>query len=230
MQRKHISSYISALAISGLSLVATMPASAQTRHKNIVQQKDTIPLYQGMAVSIDALGAGQLWLSSYGQYEAALRVNLKGKYFPILELGLGKADAKDEGTNLHYKTSAPYGRIGVDWNLMKNKHDIYRLYGGFRYGFTSYKYDLDGPDMTDPVWGTTSPYEAKGVKCNYHWIEGVFGIDAKIWGPIRMGWSMRYRRRIAHNDGGNGNTYYVPGFGKQGSSRFGGTFNIAYEF
>ena len=229
MQRKHIFSYISALAISGM-LLTTLPVSAQSGHKNIVQPKDTIPLFQGIAVSIDALGAGQLWLSDYGQYEAAVRVDLKGKYFPILELGLGKADAKDDGTNIRYKTSAPYGRIGVDWNLLKNKQDIYRLYGGFRYGFTSYKYDVEGPDLTDPVWGTTSPYEAKGVKCNYHWLEGVFGIDAKIWGPIRMGWSVRYKRRIAHNDGGLGNTYYVPGFGKQGSSRFGGTFNIAYEF
>ena len=143
---------------------------------------------------------------------------------------LGKADAKDEGTNLHYKTSAPYGRIGLDWNLMKNKHDIYRLYGGLRYAFTSYKYDLTGPEITDPIWGTTSPYEAKDISCNYHWMEILFGVDAKIWGPIRMGWSVRYKRRIAHNDGELGNAWYVPGFGKQGNSRFGGTFNIAYEF
>ena len=230
MQRKLISSYILALAISGIALLCSLPMQGQSKHKNIQQVKDTIPLFRGMAVSIDAFGAGQMWLGDYGQYEAALRVNLKDKYFPIVELGLGKADVTDEGTNLHYKTSAPYGRIGLDWNLMKNKHDIYRLYGGFRYGFTSYKYDLEGPDMEDPIWGTTSPYEAKNVSCNYHWLEGVFGIDAKIWGPIRMGWSVRYKRRIAHNDGDYGNTYYVPGFGKQGGSRFGGTFNIAYEF
>lgn len=138
-------------------------------------------------------GAGQMLLGDYGQYEAALRINLKDKYFPVVELGLGKADAKDEGTNLHYKTSAPYGRIGLDWNLMKNKHDIYRLYGGLRYAFTSYKYDLTGPEITDPIWGTTSPYEAKDISCNYHWMEILFGVDAKIWGPIRMGWSVRYK-------------------------------------
>ena len=230
MQRRLISSSISALAISVLLLLLSLPAQAQSKRKKIVEEPDTIPLFRGMAVSVDAFGAGQLWLSDYGQYEAALRINLKDKYFPIWELGLGKADATDESTNLHYKTSAPYGRIGLDWNLMKNKHDIYRLYGGFRYGFTFYKYDLEGPDLEDPVWGGTAPYGAKGVSCNFHWLEGVFGVDAQIWGPIRMGWSVRYRRRIAHNDGNIGNTYYVPGFGKQGGSRFGGTFNITYEF
>lgn len=230
MKRKHISSSILALAISCLLLLASNPLQAQNKSKKIATEPDTIPLFRGIAVSVDAFGAGQMLLGDYGQYEAALRINLKDKYFPIVELGYGKADAKDDATNIQYKTSAPYGRIGIDWNLMKNKHDIYRLYGGVRYGFTSYKYDLMGPEITDPVWGTSGVYEASNISCNYHWAEFVFGVDAKLFGPIRMGWSVRYKRRIAHNDGDLGNTWYVPGFGKQGSSRFGGTFNIAYEF
>ncbi len=229
MQAKHISSSILVLASSFLLPTASLTAQAQSRIKKMVAQPDTVPLFRGVAVSVDAFGAGQMLLGDYGQYEAALRINLKDKYFPIVELGYGKADAKDDGTNIQYKASAPYGRIGMDWNLMKNKHDIYRLYGGVRYAFTTFKYDLEGPDMTDPVWGDTAPYRAKGVSCNYHWLEGVFGVDAKICGPIRLGWSVRYRRRIAHNDGDLGNTWYVPGFGKQGGSRFGGTFNITYE-
>lgn len=227
MQRKHISYYISALVTSSLLLL--LPITAHAQKKVVAETPDTIPLFRGMAVSIDAFGLGQMILSDYGQYEAALRINLKDKYFPVFELGYGKANTTDEGTYINFKTSAPYARVGMDWNLMKNKHDIYRLYGGARYGFTSYKFDIKGPDMTDPVWGTTSPYEASGVSCYYHWLEAVFGVDAKIWGPIRMGWSVRYKRRLFRNDGDVGNTWYVPGFGRQGSSRFGGTFNITYE-
>lgn len=230
MQRKFISSYISALAICSVLSMCSTTAFAQSRRKIVEQPQDTIPLFRGMAVSIDAFGAGQMWLGNYGQYEAALRINLKDRYFPIVEIGLGKADGTDDATNLHYKTSAPYGRIGLDWNLMKNKHDIYRLYGGLRYGLTYYKYDLAGPDIQDPIWGNMAEYGAKGVSCNYHWMEAVFGVDAKIWGPIRMGWSVRYKRRLFHDEGGIGRAWYVPGFGIQGSSRFGGTFNISYEF
>ena len=41
------------------------------------------------------LGAGQRVLSDYGQYEASLRLNLRGRYFPVVELGIGEADADD---------------------------------------------------------------------------------------------------------------------------------------
>jgi len=54
-------------------------------------------------------------------------------------------------------------------------------------------------------------------------------VDAKIWGPVRLGWSARYKRRLLHDEGPLGNAWYVPGFGKTGGSRLGGTFNVIFE-
>ena len=54
-------------------------------------------------------------------------------------------------------------------------------------------------------------------------------VDAKIFGPIRMGWSVRYKHRLNHDDGNVGSTWYVPGYGKQSNARIGGTFNITIE-
>ncbi len=229
MHPKHISTYILAAATSMLSLFAVLPCQAQSKKKIIEQQPDTIPFFRGMAVGVDLIGPVQLMVSDYGQYEASLRINLKDKYYPVFELGYGKADASDEATQITYKTSAPYFRLGVDWNLLKNKHDDYRLFGGFRYACTYYEYDLSAPSVTDPVWGGETPYGGNGISCNYHWLEGVIGIDAKIWGPVRMGWSFRYKRRLFKNNGELGNTWYVPGYGKQGGSRLGGTFNVTLE-
>lgn len=238
MHLKRISTSISALAtktgvlllIACMLLVGSISTQAQSKAKKMaVEEPDTIPFFRGMAVGVDLIGPVQLAVSDYGQYEASLRVNLKDKYYPIIELGYGKCDANDESTKITYKTNAPYARIGIDWNLLKNKHDDYRLFGGFRYGFTFYKYDVSAPPIKDPVWGTETPYGADDVSCNYHWLEGVIGIDAKIWGPIRMGWSFRYKRRVAYSNGNLGNSYYVPGFGKQGGSRLGGTFNVTFE-
>ena len=66
--------------------------------------------------------------------------------------------------------------------------------------------------------------------CNYHWIEAVVGVDAKIYGPLHLGWSLRYKRRIAHKEEGDfGNTWYVPGFGIFGDTRLGGTFNVIID-
>lgn len=231
MQTNRTSSFISRIiTISLLLLCCSTIALAQQKKKMAdVAEKDTVAFFRGVAVSADVVGLAQLAWSSYGQYEAALRLNLKDKYFPIIEVGYGKADASDVASKLTYKTSAPYGRIGLDFNLMRNKHDDYRVYAGFRYAYTSYSFDVKGEGITDPVWKDDVAYEINDVKANYHWLEGVFTIDAKIWGPVRMGWSVRYRRRLIHDDGTAGNTWYVPGYGKQGGSRLGGTFNVIFE-
>jgi hypothetical protein len=230
MTQSRISSFISrAIAISLLLAVVATPLAAQSKKPRVIQEADTVSLFRGVAVSADMVGLLQKAVSSYGQYEAALRVNLKDKYFPVLELGYGMADATDYTTSMSYKTNAPYARIGVDFNLLRNKHDIYRAYAGFRYACTYYKFDIKGDGITDPVWGDEVPFSVTGVSANYHWLEGVFGVDAKIVGPLRLGWSVRYRFRVAHNDGDVGNTWYVPGYGKQGGTRLGGTFNIIFE-
>ena len=64
---------------------------------------------------------------------------------------------------------------------------------------------------------------------SYHWVEAVFGLDAHIAGPLRAGWSIRYKNRLAKKVGPIGEPYYVPGYGRGGSSTFGGTFYVAIE-
>ena len=192
--------------------------------------EDSIPFFRNIAVGVDIVGPLWFQFYDYGEYEAALRVNLKDRYFPVVELGIGKAHVEDDATNITYKTTAPYARVGMDFNIMKNKHDIYRLYTGFRYAFTTFHYDIDHPGVKDPVWGSIAQYHAKDVKCNCHWAELGIGVDAKIWGPLRLGWSVRYRRRLFHKDNEDiGKTWYVPGFGKADNSGFGANFNIVFE-
>ena len=222
MPAKHISISISKAIASSLLLLMPQTTLAQ-------EKADSTRLFRGVAVSADLVGIIQLAISDYGQYEAAVRVNLRDKYFPVVEAGIGNADAEEVTTQLTYKTSAPYFRAGCDFNLLRNKHDDYRLYGGFRYALTSFKYDLASPGTDDPVWGDHANYGMRGVSCSYHWLEGVVGIDAKIWHNFRLGWSLRYKRRLLHDDGELDNMWYVPGYGKQGGTRLGGTFNLIFE-
>ena len=224
-----ISSSISRAIFISLLLILQLTASAQQLKKVIAAAPDTVPWLRGVQISADMVGLIQLGVSDYGQYEGALKVNLKDKYFPVIEVGMAKCDATDASTTLGYKTKAPYGRIGVDFNLMKNKHDIYRMYGGFRYAFSKFRYDISSQKVTDPVWRETVPFEANDIDGSYHWLEGVLCIDAKIWGPVRMGWSVRYKRRLFHKHGEIGEPWYVPGYGRGGNTRLGGTFNVSIE-
>lgn len=238
MSPSSISTFISRSIASSLLLLAMVAGvSAQTSNRKAMQEKlrlkqidDSIPFYRGFQVKGDLVGLVQKGVSSYGQYEAGVRINLKDKYFPVVELGLGEADHQDDITQTSYKTSAPYGKVGVDFNILKNKHDIYRFYLGVRYAYTSFKFDVDHAELIDPVWGGQTPFFGHDIKASYHWMELVASVDAKVWGPLHLGWSARYKRRVKYDNGSLGNVWYVPGYGKQGSSRLGGTFDIILEF
>ncbi len=85
MTQRRISSFISrAIAISLLLLAVATPLAAQERKGIAKQEADTVALFRGIAVSADLVGLVQLAVSDYGQYEAALRINLKDKYLPVV--------------------------------------------------------------------------------------------------------------------------------------------------
>lgn len=208
-------------------ILPTTMANAQGKMFRL--EKDSVALFQGFSVAVDVVGPAMLALSDYGEYEGALKVNLHDQYFPTFELGYGKADHNDEVTSLNYKTSAPYFRIGCDINLLKKKHQPNRLYGGLRFAMTSYKVDLMRPGMIDPVWTGDASFSIEGMKCNMAWLEVVFGLDSKIWGPFHLGWNVRYKRRLSHDEGIIGNTWYVPGYGKNGDTRIGANFLVIID-
>ena len=224
---KYISSYIRILSISLLLLMSATKAEAQMKFFSL--QKDSIPVFRGFAVSFDLVGAGMAMFGDRGQYEGALRVNLHDEWFPVFELGYGKANSEDEVTKVNYKTSAPYFKVGIDRNLLKDKHGPNRLYVGLRYAYTSYKVDITRPGLTDPVWHWDALYEIKDASCKMHWAEVNVGLDAKIWGPLHLGWSVRYKLRISHKEGDFGKTWYVPGFGTNDNSNIDGTFNVIID-
>lgn len=227
-RQQNISTYISRTAISLILLATTLlPAGAQ--NKTFTIQNDSVPLFNGFAVSFDLVGPAMQALGDYGEFEAALRINLHDQYFPIFEMGYGCAEHDDEVTGIYYKTAAPYSKLGCDLNLLRNKHAPNRLYGGLRYAFTAYNVDISRDDITDPVWGPTTNFAVNGDKCNQHWAEIVFGLDAKIFGPLHMGWMFRYKRRLFHKDPSVGNAWYVPGYGIYGDTRLGANFNIIID-
>ncbi len=213
------------------TLLALLVSGAIAAQKMFVLAKDSVPLFCGVTVMADLVGPVQLQLSDYGQWEAAVRVNLHDQWFPTLELGYGKAShTDDELTGLSYRTKAPFFRLGCDFNILRRKHSPYLLYIGGRYAFTAYDYSIDCRPLTDPVWKWPTSFGAADVPGRMHWLELVFGLDARVAGPLRMGWSARFRRRLYHNDIPTGNAWYVPGFGIFGSTRLAATFNIGLEF
>ena len=120
MHRRHISTFISRLSVSLLLGLMALPSQAQL--KMFRMEQDSVAFFRGFAVSFDLVGPAMLMLSDHGEYEGALRINLHDQWFPIFEAGIGRANHEnDEVTEITYKTTAPYFRIGMDWNILNKK-------------------------------------------------------------------------------------------------------------
>ena len=121
----------------GLPLLAQQQRPAQTpkrdQKKKEVAEIDTIPLYNGTYVGVDLYGVGSKLLGGdFMSSEVSVAVNLKNKFIPTFEFGMGGTDTWNE-TGIHYKSKmAPFFRIGVDYNTMaKKKEKNSYLYAGF---------------------------------------------------------------------------------------------------
>lgn len=223
------------LATSLLSLRAAAQGGAKAPEQQSQEQvagwmEKPVPLFYGVSVSADVVGfAMKAMGSDYAQMEVACRINLKDKYMPIVECGYGTADRVGDETDNTFHTQAPYFRIGMDYNFSKRKRSGNRLYAGVRYAFTSFNYDIGDPNFSDPVWDITRPLDMKGLNGRAQWGEIVFGMEARIWSIFHLGWSVRYKSRFKHKESPYGQPWYVPGFGKNGSTCLGGTFNVIFE-
>lgn len=239
-----------------LCLLATLPLAAQQNYYN--QGKDTrpvatkkekkkpqvtYPLYNGISIGTDLWGAGNKLLGSNTfSGEIIADVDLKHRYFPTIEIGYGANDEWND-TGIHYKTGAPYFRIGADYNALYGKKHGHMLLVGFRYGFTSFNYDIESmgindpiyggvsgdPNLVDNIWGGSLPYRHEGMKGRMQWLEVCLGLRARIWKQLYMGWGVRVRFRLAATTGQYGDPWYVPGFGKYNSRSTGICYTITYK-
>ena len=144
----------------------------------------------------------------------------------------------------HYKSSAPFFRIGVDYNTMaKKKEKNSFLYVGLRYGFSHMKYDISSlaiqdpafggemgnPSQEDGIWGGSVPYDHPGQKATMQWFEFVAGVRVQIYKSFYMGWAVRMKYKLSASVSEYGNPWMVPGFGKYNSNNMGVTYSLIYK-
>ena len=143
------------------------PGSTSQEGEEGRERRSAYPLYNGMSVGLDLWGIGSsVFGGDFLSSEVAVDVNLKNRFFPIAELGYGSTDTwSDKG--IHYKSNAPYFRIGMDYNTLYKKQHGHMLLVGLRYGVSSFKYDVDALGLDDPIYGG---------------IVGNPNLDDEIWG------------------------------------------------
>lgn len=231
MKKRLISTYIIALLVLSNLL---MPTSAHAQEIKIPSEdkEEEKPFYQGLMVGVDVFGlASKAFGSDAMSTEVSVHANLKNRFFPVVEIGFGKTDATGVETDIHYQTSAPFFRVGMDYNVFYKKPHLPGYFTvGLRYGFSSFSYDMQSPDLVDPNWGHTSiPVVYDGVKSNAGWLELVLGMKTQVYKDFYMGFTLRYRSRQSMKKHENTEPYYIPGYGRGKSSNFGITYSLSYR-
>lgn len=189
------------------------------------------PLISGVAVSADLVGFIMKAMNAkFANMEVAARLNILDKYFPVAELGIGDCHREGAETGNTFDVTSPYMRFGLDYNFNK-KHNGNRLFAIFRYAFSSFKYDFGNETFTDPIYGNDTPVPLRldGQKATAQWLEFGLGVETKLWSFVRLGWSFRYKARVGLNAPDEGDPYFVPGFGRNDGSGWGGTFNLVFD-
>ena len=211
-------------------LFAPLVAKAQ---ENKTQEKKPISFsFNGVSLSADIFGLAYSLLGNYTSSEVAVEANIGNRIYPAIEAGYGWCNTTDEISEIHYRTAAPYFRVGLNYNFSttrENPDPKYSIFGIARYGFTMCKYDVNTPPVTDPVWGGSTTLDLTGVKGRASWAEVGVGIRVKFNRFFHMGWTIRYMARLSQTKGPNSQLWYIPGYGINKSTGFGGTYNFIFE-
>lgn len=195
------------------------------------EKNDSVPLYQGVNVKLDlampiieaARSAGKIQ-----DYEMAINVRLKNRFYPTLELGYALAECGADGAQ--HKGHGGFARVGMDLAIVKKGATENNMLVGLRLGGAYQNYDLTNVRLQTDYW-LSNPidfYNQTRFDC---WGELVAGCQVYLWKGLHMGWYGRIKllmtRSVAE---GNVLPYYVPGLGFRNDFNWGINYYIGYRF
>ena len=124
MKKRSISTYI--IALLALSSLLALPTRLSAQNIKILKdgEKEEKPFFQGIMVGVDVFGfLNQALGSDARTTEVSIEANLQNRFLPIVEIGYGGMDMTDDETDIHFKTSAPFVRVGMNYNVFYQKPD-----------------------------------------------------------------------------------------------------------
>ena len=217
------------------SLIVCMFSVGSYAQKIKRPEPDLIPVFNGITIQGDiALVVSSL--VSGGEtftYEASTQVDLKHKFFPILEIGYGGAN-KTSNNAINFKNSGLFERIGIDINLLSPKKDekpTSNLFlAGIRLGMSGFPYSISNVIVTDDYWGKTQTLNYSNQTATKIWYELVLGVRVEVTRNIFMGWSVRTRTLINQDVTGVVAPWYIPGYGNNAENNWGFNYVLGYKF
>lgn len=177
---------------------------AQTAAADTVRSK-------GIRIGLDLGKVGYYFLTNQTNRTLELAADISYKKILLVgEAGYSMYDINKE--NYSYSSNGLFGRIGIEHNILKNGGDNY-IFIGARYGLSQFSYQVADIIVTDKFWGKfqRDPNEQSVMA---HWGEAVGGVKVNLFGNVFLGFTARFKLKIAQGDFGNVDPILIPGFGK----------------
>jgi hypothetical protein len=165
---------------------------------------------QGVRIGVDLGKVAYFFLTN--QTNRTLEFAADMNYKSILLAGeAGFSMLNIDKQNYNYTSNGVFARVGMEHNLLKNGGDNY-IFVGVRYGISQFSYQVADIVVTDQYWpsyGAASDQQSVMA----HWGEGVGGVKVNVFSNVFLGFTARFKLRIAQSDYAQVDPLLIPGFG-----------------
>lgn len=160
-------------------------------------------------------------------FEASIDAEIKYKYFPVVEAGWNKVSDKRE--DYQYESEGVYGRIGMNYNMLKYRHRLDRnlFYIGARFALSNMNQQFTNVIIANEWdnYNVTTPNTSHTA----HWVEAVMGLKGEIVKNLYLGYTVRVKILTSKNEFNDIKPYVIPGYGKgYKTTAVGMSYTISY--
>lgn len=181
-----------------------------------VKSGPTYPLYNGVSVGVNIFDpimmiAGQRRLS----IDLHADVSLFNWFFPVIEAGIGYADANPDDGRCHIKQKPTfYGKVGFNYNFIYKSNPDYQVFLGFRAGFSDFTFSVTDIQAGSSYYDIAKGEDLNGIHASCWYGQLVAGIKVKIYKMFSMGWTGRYGFRFKTSTSREVvDPWFIPGYG-----------------
>jgi hypothetical protein len=165
---------------------------------------------QGIRIGVDVGKIAYYFLTNNTNKTLEFTADMSYKKLLLVgEAGYSMLDiAREKYT---YSSNGLFARAGIEHNLLKGGGDNY-IFVGARYGIGQFSYQVSDIVLEDNVWGT-SIVNSDQQNVTAHWGEAVGGVKVNMFGHVFLGFTARFKLRVAQSDYAQVDPLLIPGFG-----------------
>lgn len=208
--------------LPGLALDSLHPASKRTYGR-------FFPSAVRVGTDVIAIGTS-LADKNQKKFEVSADIDLD-TYF--LSFDYGYSNVTRSITGALYQNKGNYFRIGIDANLLTPDEFRNVILVGLRYGHSFYSDALGSFVPNDPQYGPgTIPVTVPSNSAlQAHWAELVFGVKVQVVKQLYLGFTGRFKVKLANSGVDALTPYEIPGYGNyQNGNAFGFNYYLYYRF